>query len=305
MPRARGGRSVTTLPPMRTSPRVGSSSPAIIRRSVDFPDPEGPRKTRNSPSAMTRSTSLTAPSSPFFKTLVSFLVSTTATSRPRRSLPLVEDALQLLLRRLRRVLRRRLVARHPGEHGGKDEGVERLVDRGGGVARVADVRRPLEDVPEHLVLVRRLRLRVVRDLLGDVRDRRREAGEVVELALLEGFAEGVDVVDEELLRPLLVLGEVPDGVAVHHVLGREPVGRPLERGHELDLLRHLRVFLLGGARHRDGVEDEGELAGQDAAVVRRRIPGEDLVRLRLLEQRAHELQRLDRLRRRRTRSSPG
>src|SRR6266498_180373 len=241
MPRARGGRSVTTLPPMRTSPRVGSSSPAIIRRSVDFPEPDGPRKTRNSPSAMTRSTSLTAPSSPFLKTLVSFLVSTTATSRSLgRSLPLVEDALQLLLRRLRRVLRRRLVARHPGKHGRDDEGVERLVDGRGGVARVADVRRPLEHVPEDLVLVGRLGLRVVRDLLRDVGDRRREAGEVVELALLEDLPEGVDVVDEELLRALLVLREVPDGVAVHHVLGCEPVGRPLERGHDLDLLRHLR-----------------------------------------------------------------
>src|SRR5512138_2381728 len=113
MPRARGGRSVTTLPPMSTSPAVGSSSPAIIRRSVDFPEPDGPRNTRNSPSRVTRSTSLTAPSSPPLKILVSPRVSTTATSPPEDPLlPLVPDALQLGLRGLRRVLGRQLVARH-------------------------------------------------------------------------------------------------------------------------------------------------------------------------------------------------
>src|SRR5512142_2215640 len=125
MPRARGGRSVTTLPPMSTSPRVGSSSPAIIRRSVDFPEPDGPGKTRNSPSRVTRLTSLTAPSAPLVKTLVSPRASTTATPPP--SLPLREDALQLRLRRLRRLLRGELAARDLREHGGDHERVEGLV----------------------------------------------------------------------------------------------------------------------------------------------------------------------------------
>src|SRR5512142_2803213 len=111
MPRARGGRSVTTLPPMSTSPRVGSSSPAIIRRSVDFPEPDGPRKTRNSPSRVARLTSLTAPSSPLVKILVSPRASTTATPPPSRSLPLGEDALHFLLGGLRGVLRRQVAAR--------------------------------------------------------------------------------------------------------------------------------------------------------------------------------------------------
>src|SRR5512138_1514290 len=192
MPRAFGGSSVTTFPPISTSPAVGSSSPAIMRSSVDFPEPDGPRKTRNSPSLVTRSTSLTAPSSAFLNTFVSLRVSTTAnvpSSLPRsarlrrlRLLPLREDALQLLLRGPRRVLRREIAAGRLREHGGDDEGVERLVDGGGRVPRIADVGRPLEDVPEHLVLVRRLRLRVVRDELVDVRDGLGEAREVVELA---------------------------------------------------------------------------------------------------------------------------
>src|SRR5512144_1794117 len=206
MPRARGGRSVTTLPPMSTSPRVGSPSPAIIRRSVDFPEPEGPRKTRNSPSRVTRLTSLTAPSSsPLVKILVSPRASTTATPPPLRSLPLREDSLDLLLRGLGGVLRRQLAARHLREHRRDHERVEHLVDPGGGVPRVADVRRPVEDVREHRVLVRRLRLRVVGDELLQVLHRRREAREVVELARGERLVEAVDEVDEELLRAVLVL----------------------------------------------------------------------------------------------------
>src|SRR5512138_3133714 len=229
MPRARGGRSVTSLPPMRTSPRVGSSSPAIIRRSVDFPEPDGPRKTRNSPSRVTRLTSLTAPSSPLLKILVSPRASTTATPPPSRLLPLREDALQLGLGGLRRVLGRQLVARDLREHRRDDEGVEGLVDGRRGVPRVADVRRPVEDVAEDRVLVRRLRLRVVRDERLQILHRRREAREVVELARRERLVEPVDEVDEELLRAVLVLGEVPDAVAAHHVLGRDLALRPLER----------------------------------------------------------------------------
>ena len=38
--RDRGGRPLTTSPPMRTSPSVGCSSPAIIRSSVVLPQPE-------------------------------------------------------------------------------------------------------------------------------------------------------------------------------------------------------------------------------------------------------------------------
>src|SRR5215472_13971993 len=81
--RSRGVKSLTTLPPIKISPAVGVSRPAIIRRSVVFPEPEGPRNTRNSPSSVVRLTSLTAPSSPSLKILVRFRVSTTATRRSR------------------------------------------------------------------------------------------------------------------------------------------------------------------------------------------------------------------------------
>src|SRR5215831_4217967 len=57
--RSRGARSLTTLSPILTSPPVMSSSPTIIRRIVDFPQPDGPTRIMNSPSAMSRFTSRT------------------------------------------------------------------------------------------------------------------------------------------------------------------------------------------------------------------------------------------------------
>src|SRR3954454_6803743 len=58
--RSRGALSFTRLPPMIMSPLVMSSSPTIIRSSVDFPHPDGPTRIMNSPSAMSRLTSFTA-----------------------------------------------------------------------------------------------------------------------------------------------------------------------------------------------------------------------------------------------------
>ena len=60
MSRSRGGLSFTTSPPMRSSPSLMSSSPAIMRSAVDFPQPEGPTKIMNSPSAMSSVKSCTA-----------------------------------------------------------------------------------------------------------------------------------------------------------------------------------------------------------------------------------------------------
>src|SRR5689334_8042867 len=54
--RAPGSTSVTTRPPRRISPPVISSRPAALRRSVVFPQPDGPTSTINSPCATSRST---------------------------------------------------------------------------------------------------------------------------------------------------------------------------------------------------------------------------------------------------------
>src|SRR5215471_4437989 len=60
MSRSFGALSLTTFPPMRSSPSLMSSSPAIMLRAVDLPQPDGPTRMTNSPSAMSRLMSFTA-----------------------------------------------------------------------------------------------------------------------------------------------------------------------------------------------------------------------------------------------------
>src|SRR5215813_6235597 len=72
MPRSAGASQVTSRPPMVISPSVISSRPAIMRSSVDLPQPDGPTKTQNSPSETSRSTlRMTATSPKDFCTLLS------------------------------------------------------------------------------------------------------------------------------------------------------------------------------------------------------------------------------------------
>src|SRR6185436_18805827 len=59
MSRSFGGTLLTTRSPMRISPPVMFSSPAIMRSSVDLPQSEGPTSTQNSPSSMAMSTPCT------------------------------------------------------------------------------------------------------------------------------------------------------------------------------------------------------------------------------------------------------
>src|SRR6185503_6475145 len=63
-PRFCGGRPVACSPRMSTLPSSGSSSPAITRRSVDFPLPLGPRSAVNEPPAIATETSSRAVKSP-------------------------------------------------------------------------------------------------------------------------------------------------------------------------------------------------------------------------------------------------
>src|SRR6266481_1791794 len=71
MPRSLPGPAIG-LPLTSTSPVVGSSKPAMMRSSVDFPQPEAPIRQTNSPSAIVRSTRASASmsSSPAVKRLV-------------------------------------------------------------------------------------------------------------------------------------------------------------------------------------------------------------------------------------------
>jgi hypothetical protein len=64
MSRSLGGTSLTTRSPIRNVPEEISSSPAIIRRLVVLPQPDGPTSTMNSPSPISRLRSFTAWNSP-------------------------------------------------------------------------------------------------------------------------------------------------------------------------------------------------------------------------------------------------
>src|SRR5438309_5145810 len=104
IPRARGGTSPSTRwSPMWISPEVGRSSPAIMRSSVVFPEPEEPSRTRNSPSRIDRSTPSTAWRSPkcFLRLRIS-MPATVAALTP--GLPPVGSR----IRRFRQVDRRRV-----------------------------------------------------------------------------------------------------------------------------------------------------------------------------------------------------
>ena len=58
MSRSLGGMLLTTLSPMRISPPLICSRPAIMRSKVDLPQPDGPTKTQNSPSSISTETPL-------------------------------------------------------------------------------------------------------------------------------------------------------------------------------------------------------------------------------------------------------
>src|SRR3546814_16172111 len=64
MPRSLGSSQVTLRSLMNICPSVGSSRPAMQFSNVDFPQPDDPSRTRNSPSWLSRSRffrTLTAP----------------------------------------------------------------------------------------------------------------------------------------------------------------------------------------------------------------------------------------------------
>ena len=64
MPRFCGATWLTSSPSMPTVPVSGVSRPAMIRSSVDLPDPEGPSSAVSEPSGTSSETSCSAVKSP-------------------------------------------------------------------------------------------------------------------------------------------------------------------------------------------------------------------------------------------------
>src|SRR5919202_5684307 len=80
MLRSCGSSPVTSRPYKTIEPSLKGSRPAMQARAVLLPQPEGPRKVTNSPSAILRSSPLTAVNSP--KRLVSCCRATLANGTP-------------------------------------------------------------------------------------------------------------------------------------------------------------------------------------------------------------------------------
>ena len=76
--RSRARVPVTSRPSMNTAPSSTGSRPASIRMAVDLPLPEGPTRTRSSPSRMLRSSWDTAGGLPGSKMRDACLYSTVA-----------------------------------------------------------------------------------------------------------------------------------------------------------------------------------------------------------------------------------
>src|SRR5688572_9156388 len=81
MSRCEARLKVTSSPSSRICPAVGSSSPAIMRKVVVFPQPDGPSMTKNSPSRMVKEEFRTAMKSP--KLLLRLRISISAMIGPR------------------------------------------------------------------------------------------------------------------------------------------------------------------------------------------------------------------------------
>ena len=58
--RSAGPSAVTSRPPMKIEPELGDSRPAIMRRMVVLPQPEGPRIVVNVPAGTSKVTPFTA-----------------------------------------------------------------------------------------------------------------------------------------------------------------------------------------------------------------------------------------------------
>src|SRR3954468_17081278 len=189
MRRARGGSPFTRLPPIRTSPALGCSRPAMVRKSVVLPQPDGPRRKRYSPSSLARLTSSTAGRGLPSKCFVNCRTSTACDMSDRLVVaadesclpPLGEDRLHLGLRIGYSGLCAQLTARRLRHHVRQHERVEHLTDRRVRRTGMTDVHGPLQCVLERedleLVLVRRAE-RIVREPGVELRRRARERRKV-------------------------------------------------------------------------------------------------------------------------------
>src|SRR4029453_11730865 len=142
--RWRGGRSVTSLSPMRIRPCVASSRPAMRRSSVVLPQPEAPTSTMNSPSSIVRLSSRTA-LKPFGKTLLT--PSTTIPDTGSPTIPLEDRSEKIGIdHRAADPYTRRNLNDAAGTH--SPESLDELITEAGGAAETHYDLRPTVELVE-------------------------------------------------------------------------------------------------------------------------------------------------------------
>src|SRR3981189_539293 len=154
---------------------------------------------------------------------------------------------------------------------------------------ITDVFGPIENVAEDVVLVRWRGPRIIGDFLLEVGDGAGEAREIVKLACGKTVMESIDVVDQELLRAVLVVSEVPDDVTIHDVLGGDAANRTLQRLADHDLTVDGQMLPFGLASDGDGIRDVGNAAGEHGLVVGWRSPSKHLRSFGFLINSLHKL----------------
>ena len=173
-----------------------------------------------------------------------------------------------------------LAQRHLRHHVGDDTLGEDLADGRVGNARETQMHRPVVDRLQDFKLVGRRRSPgIFFQPAVQLRHGAGQAGEVVELAVIGGFAVIGCVVQDELLggRQFIALDVFRNHVDLPDVRGGVGAGGTFKRGGEADVGRGCFVDLLQAAISRIGIEDVAELAGDQPLIVAGRGPAEDLV----------------------------
>ena len=161
--------------------------------------------------------------------------------------------LTLGLRFLDGILRGSLIRGSLSKHRYDNKRAVDLIDGRVRVTGVAHVGGPLLGILQDFILIGRVSLGIVRNERFQIWHGIGKAWEVVKLAGEKRLSEVTDIINEELLCPLDVLGELPDDVTERPVRQPHTSHRTCRWFGQPDLLGNLHLFPLGVSGRGDRV----------------------------------------------------
>src|SRR5882724_7439016 len=132
--------------------------------------------------------------------------------------PLPKDTTHFLVGLSEGFFRRQLTRGGTGKHGRNKPIAEYLINSGISIPRVTQVGCPLHNVRKDFILVGWSSLGIVGNQRFEIWHGLGEAREVIKLAGQKPVAEIANIIHQELLGPLDVLGKFPDHIDAHEVL---------------------------------------------------------------------------------------